>query len=440
MRMGWGTAVCGVVLGVAAGFVCGHVSAWTRAAARPDEPLPVLNELPPLAALPLSAASVETKHNGPVFFPERMTPPLPDLAEPETVHADAVVETSGEFGAPLSREPDELLHPDDAEPLSSGSQEALRTILETELADLSEADREVWLDVLNGLPLADAVGIVRLWKKFGNGPGVLSPSQTPDIPFSDEEALVPPPASPAPIPFSGGASTLPTRSRRTNLAQARELVLINLLNTESFGYRRYEPIFGFGAPTALVQPGADNNESRPTLQVVAWRIDQSPGAIVETPSTFDLAIEGDGFFVVSLPEQGTYYTRCGRFSRDDDGRLALVTSRGPYRLTPEIVVPDDCTALQVVSDGEVRVVRDSGSPEVIGVLSLALFVDPAQLSPDSDALFVANDRSGAPQIGRPGDGQRGSLRQGALERSNSYAGEESQLLQQIDDWLQLINR
>jgi hypothetical protein len=241
MRMGWGTAVCVVVLGGAVGFVCGHVSAWTRAATRPAPPLTALGELRPIAELPLTAP--EENEEGPVFFPERMTPPLLEAAEAETIHADAVIETGGELGVPPVREPAALLQPDDAAPISPESQKALRTVLESELSDLSPADREVWLDVLEGLPAADAVGIVRLWKKFGTGPGLLSGSPSA-VNEGDAHALPHgPPPNPSTIDGEWQYSDMQQTPQSANLHVARRLYVQNLLCAETYGYRRIEPLF-----------------------------------------------------------------------------------------------------------------------------------------------------------------------------------------------------
>jgi flagellar basal-body rod protein FlgG len=363
---------------------------------------------------------------------------IPPLAEPDMVHADAIVETAGEQSPSLSaREPAALPPSADAAPLSQDGQAALRAVLESELADLAPADRDVWLDVLEGLPAADAVGIVRLWKKFGSGPGLLSESHRADAP---PESLVPSILLPTPTtsrPFSDPGT--PTRSARTDLHEAREFVARNLLNAGTVGYHRLEPLF---AVPPLHSPAPESVSghavaTRRAMHMFASRIDHRSGAMIESASPLDFAIEGDGFFVVTHPA-GRFYTRCGRFSRDAEGRLALTTSHGDLPVAPEIKVPGDCTALTVTSNGEVTVFRESGEPDIVGTLLLALFVAPAQLNATDDALFTSSERSGAPQLGRPYDGLRGGVLQRRLESSNVDVVQETTLLGQIDESLELI--
>jgi flagellar basal-body rod protein FlgG len=174
------------------------------------------------------------------------------------------------------------------------------------------------------------------------------------------------------------------------------------------------------------------------VQLITSRIDHSMGTVAKTASPLDLAIEGEGFFVVTHPDEGESYTRCGRFSRGEEGRLSLHTSRGDLTLTPEIRIPGDCAALLVARDGEVSIRRESGEPEKIGVIGLALFVSPAQLIASNDALFKPSPQSGSPQLGRPADGLRGGLLQHSLERSNVDVDREQALLRRIDEWLQQI--
>lgn len=229
MRKDWGKLACGIVLGAATGFVGGHVSAWSRAtAARPYGPNAADVGSPFQVAT--RAPIPSEPHTGPVYFPDHMRPP--QAAAADTVRADAVMETAGEDGVPRA-----LPEPAEATPLSDDAANALRAILDTELSDLDPADRDVWLDVLTGLPPEDAVGIVRMWKKFGTGPGLHSEAHRADAP---PPALTPSPLAPAPFSDAG---TLEIDRRhalpqRTNLHDARQLVIDNLLSAETFGYRR----------------------------------------------------------------------------------------------------------------------------------------------------------------------------------------------------------
>lgn len=417
MRTGWGTLACGVVVGAAAGFVCGHVAAWTQASARADEnpSIPAWPEPADQFVLP-SLADDNTDPNSPVFFPEHLHGSLA-LAEP--VHADA--ELSG--SEPVrSTEPAALPEPAEATLLAADGQETLRALLDAELSHLSAADREVWLDVLEGLPPADAVGIVRLWKRFGSGPAV-DDSDHPLPDLFNPSALAP---TPVPEPKPGVLAATPSK-----LHEARAIVQHNLHNAATIGFHRIEPVFSSPPPNS-------DSTARPPV-MIASRIDHTAGTLIETASPLDLAIDGEGFFVVKHPTGGTLYTRCGRFSRDPDGRLSLTTSHGDLPIEPEIRIPGDSTGLLVAFNGEVSIQRDAAEREQIGVLRLAMFVAPAQLNATDDALFMPSARSGAPQVGQPGDGVRGNLLQRHLEPSNVDAARETALLRQIDDWVRTAN-
>jgi len=386
---------------------------------RHSSPLPPVLELAP---------------DGPVFFPQHLHA---ESEVDEPVHADAELTANDVPKAEVSgHEPAALPEPAEATPLTDDSDPTLKAILEAELAHLSPADRDVWLDVLEGLPPADALGIVRLWKRFGSGPGLAVDTHHANaLPETFQPSILAPTPNTL-LPFSDGPAAALTP--QTNLREARELVQQNLLNAETYGFRRIEPLFGTPSPKLELE-GAGSGVAanpRPALRMVTSRIDHSMGEVVNTASPLDLAIDGEGFFVVTHPDEGEFFTRCGRFSRDDEGRLSLLTSLGSMTVTPEIVIPADCARLTVSREGEVSIHRDSGEPEKIGTIVLAMFVAPAQLIAAGDALFEPSARSGAPQLGRAYDGLRGGLVQRALERSNVEADGERRLLIQIDEWLQ----
>lgn len=431
MRNGWGMWVCGVVLGAAAGFVCGHVAAWSRVEKHSDD-----HAVPFQAEAAANITPPEAEFDdGPVYFPDRVAPPLAQNDGDEMMHADAVLGTGQAHPAAVS-EPAALPEPADAAPLSEAEQHTLGALLDSALEDLAPADREIWLDALEGMQPEDALGVVRIWKQFGGGPGLLADTHTADAPAQTKIPSILLPAPNTPAPFSRAPSP------RKKLRDARQIVIHNLLNAETYGYRRIEPAFGISSPFSPGQPtsaGANAGVDRPALQMAQSRIDHSPGRLVETVSPFDLAIEGNGFFVVRAPDEGQLFTRCGRFSRNPEGRLVLKTSHGELPVEPKISIPRDSVALKVSIDGEVSIARDGGPPEAVGVLTLALFVAPAQLATQSDALFAETERSGAPQIGEPNEGGRGVILQRRLEQSNVSVVAATSQLQRIDEWLELID-
>jgi len=117
------------------------------------------------------------------------------------------------------------------------------------------------------------------------------------------------------------------------------------------------------------------------------------GDLRNTENPFDVAVEGDGFFQVLLPNGLIAYTRAGDFKLDRDGRF--VTSDG-FPLDPQVTVPDDTTAVTVGTDGTVSVqVAGQSASQEIGNLELVKFLNPAGLQAIGRNLFLETDASGA---------------------------------------------
>ena len=148
----------------------------------------------------------------------------------------------------------------------------------------------------------------------------------------------------------------------------------------------------------------------------------SQGEFQETDNPLDLAIEGDGFFQVALPDGTSAYTRAGAFKKDGEGRL--VTSDG-YLMQPEITIPQDASEIYVGVDGTVSV-RQSGVTEssIVGNIELARFVNPAGLSNLGKSLYYPTESSGEALTGTPGTGGFGGVAQRYLESSNVKVVEE----------------
>lgn len=434
MRWQWGMFICGVLLGTAAGFVTGHVTAWSRAETRAA--IRASAAAMPASAMPVVSGE-RNAHPGdePVFFPQ---PPVTGT----TIHADATLDAARDR-SPAAQEPATLPQPDAAAPLSANGERALRSLLEAELPDLPAGDRDVWLDVLQGLPPQDALGILRLWKRFGSIPPALSretPVATPLVP-----APSPTSAPPLAVPATEAGPESDAVNARTSLEAARRIVLNNLLNGRSIGFRRTEPLFSEPAsavPTVALASDdtipADALQPAPAVQLIGTRLDQTPGELLATAGPIDMAIDGEGYFAVG-DEGAPYFTRCGRFTRDDRGRLALQTARGALPVQPELVIPADAAAVLISPEGDVAIVRDGCEPERIGALRLALFVAPDQLCSLGDALLAPTARSGDPCFGPPDGALRGRLLSRRLESSNVDAAEEMALLRQIENWLDLMD-
>jgi flagellar basal-body rod protein FlgG len=142
----------------------------------------------------------------------------------------------------------------------------------------------------------------------------------------------------------------------------------------------------------------------------------SEGSLKQTDNQLDLAITGRGFFKLELPDGTEVYSRNGAFKIDDTG--TIVNSDG-YRLTPELVVPEDATNVSVGTDGIVTVIQPGQTEATqIGQIQLTNFINPAGLHSMGDNLFVETDSSGQPVEGIPGIDGLGNIRQGFVELSN----------------------
>ena len=146
------------------------------------------------------------------------------------------------------------------------------------------------------------------------------------------------------------------------------------------------------------------------------------GSYQQTSQSYDLLIEGDGFFQVTLPSNQTAYTRDGSFKIDNQGRL--VTSNGDP-LTPNITIPTGAQKVNIGSDGTVSVMlAGQTAPSVIGNITITRFNNVGGLESLGQNLYRETQSSGAPQSGTPGNEGFGTLRQGFLEMSNVSVVEE----------------
>ena len=140
------------------------------------------------------------------------------------------------------------------------------------------------------------------------------------------------------------------------------------------------------------------------------------GTLQETDNPLDVAIEGTGFFQVTLPDGTTAYTRDGSFKVDANGQI--VTADG-YFLNPQITIPATATQVQVGSDGTVTAqIPGQQLPQTLGQIQLVRFINPAGLAPQGQNLFLQSGASGAPTISQPGLNGAGTLQGGYLEQSN----------------------
>ena len=205
----------------------------------------------------------------------------------------------------------------------------------------------------------------------------------------------------------------------------------NLANVATNGFKRGGVVFEDLMYDSLRQVGAASSDQTqlPTglqvglgARVSASTRNFSQGNLQQTGNHLDLAIKGQGFFQVQLPDGSTAYTRDGSFQLDAAGQM--VTANGQV-LQPGITIPANAQSVTVAADGTVSVtVPGQAQAQTLGQLQLATFINPGGLDPRGQNLYAETTASGTPNTGAPGVDGRGGLMQGYVEGSNVNVVEE----------------
>jgi flagellar basal-body rod protein FlgG len=206
----------------------------------------------------------------------------------------------------------------------------------------------------------------------------------------------------------------------------------NLANVGTNGFKRGGVVFEDLMYQNLRPSGAASSEQSqlPTglqvgLGVRAAGVTRnfSQGNLQQTGSSYDIAIKGNGFFQIQLPDGTTAYTRDGAFQVDAGGQL--VTTNG-YQVQPGITIPANALSVTVGADGTVQVTTPgaTATPQTVGQLQLASFVNPAGLEPRGQNVYAETAASGTPNAGAPNSNGLGALQQGFVEGSNVNVVEE----------------
>jgi flagellar basal-body rod protein FlgG len=239
-----------------------------------------------------------------------------------------------------------------------------------------------------------------------------------------------------------------------------DIIANNLANVNTVGFKRSRADFQDLLYQTMRLAGASTSGGNQVPTGMQLGHGARPAAIQklflqgdyqQTHNEMDLAIEGSGFFQVSQPDGQVAYTRAGAFKLDQEGRI--VTSDG-FRMEPDLSVPPGATKISIAADGTVSVlVAGKSTPEEVGTITLARFVNPAGLNSIGRNLYLQTPASGEPTTGKPGDEGLGTLAQGFLEMSNVSVVEEmvnmiagqrayeinSKAIQTADEMLQTAN-
>ena len=205
----------------------------------------------------------------------------------------------------------------------------------------------------------------------------------------------------------------------------------NLANVGTNGFKRGHVVFEDLIYQNLRQAGAASSDQTtlPTglqmglgVRPVATSRIFTQGNLQQTSNNLDLAIKGQGFFQIQQPDGTTAYTRDGAFQVDANGQL--VTNSG-YVVQPGITIPANAQSVTIAPDGTVSaLLPGQATPQAVGQITLANFVNPAGLEPRGQNLWAETAASGAPQAGAPMANGLGALQQGYVETSNVNVVEE----------------
>src|SRR5689334_5950330 len=208
-----------------------------------------------------------------------------------------------------------------------------------------------------------------------------------------------------------------------------QVISNNIANMRTTGYKRqraefqdllYEYVSRVGTQTSaqgnILPAGIELGSGVKTVGTPRL---MTQGELTQTGKDFDLAIRGEGFFKITMPDGSTAYTRDGSFELDNQGRL--VNAQGNL-LQPGITIPQNATSVTINTQGQVQVtVPGTTTPNTVGQIELSIFINKAGLQSVGDNLYVETPASGAPQNGNPTTEGFGNLQQGYLEQANVEA-------------------
>ncbi len=211
-----------------------------------------------------------------------------------------------------------------------------------------------------------------------------------------------------------------------------EVISNNLSNMSTTAYDPRRAEFSDLHYQQVARPGTINSTDGTVLPAgvqlglgvrsSAVAVEVQQGSVSETGGTLDLAIEGEGYLEVALPNGDPAYTRDGALKRNGDG--LIVTADG-FTVAGDITIPEDAKDITINSAGEVYAYFDGQTQaQLLGQFNLTTFVNAQGLEAMGSNLFRETEASGTPNVGEAGEDGRGTFRQGYLEASSVDAVRE----------------
>ncbi len=205
-----------------------------------------------------------------------------------------------------------------------------------------------------------------------------------------------------------------------------EVISNNIANMNTTGFKRQRAVFQDLIYQNLLRVGTQATDSgtiEPSgIQIgvgvnagAVYRITEQ-GSLTNTGNDLDLAIQGKGYFTVTLSDGGSAYTRAGNFQLSPTGQI--VTQDGLV-VSPGLTVPADAIDITINQNGEVlAIINGQVTPTNVGQFELVGFANDSGLEAMGDNLMLETSASGTATPGVPGVGSNGTILQGFLETSN----------------------
>ena len=205
-----------------------------------------------------------------------------------------------------------------------------------------------------------------------------------------------------------------------------EVISNNIANMTTTGYKRRRAEFQDLLYQNQRRMGATSSDSGTLVPAgvqlglgvkaaAVYRI-HDQGDMINTENSFDVAVQGDGFFIVDQPNGEPAYTRSGNFQLSPEG--VIVTPDG-FPVAPGITVPADAIQVSINGNGMVMAkIQGQVAMVQLGQLELATFINPTGLEATGSNLLLETEASGTAITGSPGEDGLGTVLQGYLESSN----------------------
>lgn len=216
-----------------------------------------------------------------------------------------------------------------------------------------------------------------------------------------------------------------------------QVISNNIANLRTTGFKKQTAAFQDLIYEHVRRVGAQSSDQGTILPVgidlgggvktVGTPRSMTQGTLSQTGNDLDLAVSGEGFFKILMPDGTNKYTRDGTFQMDNQGRI--VTAQG-NPVQPTITIPQNASGITVNSQGQVSVtLPGSSTSQIIGQIQLTRFINKAGLQPVGNNQFIETPSSGAPQDGIANQQGYGSITQGSLEQANvDVVSEMSELI------------